>query len=98
MSYEDFERCTPSEFKAVCDCWREREERRRREGWERTRMESLCTLQPWSRKRLEARDVLRFAWDEGGPAAAEGHEELGAAELRERARAVIASRGLREKA
>ena len=36
---------------------------REHEEWEQVRMQCLCTLQPWSKKRLEARDIMEFPWD-----------------------------------
>lgn len=62
-SLADFCRCTPSEYEKIWKSWREREERAERAAWERTRMLCLCMLQPWSEKRLEARDVMQFPWD-----------------------------------
>ena len=64
MSMDDFCRCTPSEFRAVYGGWRDMAEGLRREAWERTRMECLCSLQPYSKKRLAAEDIMRFAWDD----------------------------------
>ena len=63
MSVDDFCRCTPLEFSAIAQGWNEGEQQRERSAWERTRM--LCTtmLQPYSKKRLEPQDVMRFAWD-----------------------------------
>ena len=63
-SLADFCRCTPSEYEKIWKSWREREERAERAAWERTRTQCLCMLQPWSEKRLEARDVMQFPWDE----------------------------------
>lgn len=64
MSLADFCRCTPSEYEKVWAQWRKREEEKERQAWERTRTQCLCMLQPWSEKRLEARDVMQFPWDE----------------------------------
>lgn len=64
MSMMDFCLCTPSEFYETWKVWNEMQLRREREAWERARMECLCTLQPWSKKRLKARDVMRFEWDD----------------------------------
>lgn len=63
MSYEDFSRCTPSEYHAVWSAWAEMRQMDGRAAWERTRSECLCTLQPHSKRRLSARDVMSFAWD-----------------------------------
>ena len=63
MSADDFCRCTPSEFDEVMKAWHAREERRERMGWEQVRTVCLCALQPYSKKPLEAKDIMRFAWD-----------------------------------
>lgn len=42
-------------------------------------MQCLCTLQPWSKNSLEARDIMEFPWDEkqGKPTDSHaGHEEV----------------------
>ena len=64
MSADDFCRCTPSEFDEVMKAWHAREERRERMGWEQVRTVCLFALQPYSKKPLEAKDIMRFAWDE----------------------------------
>ena len=98
MSADDFCQCTPLEFQAVYQAWADAEQRRERAAWERTRM--LCTtmLQPYSKKRLEPQDVMRFAWDTStgsgtGPATDEG-ENLTAKEIRERFEKVKREMGL----
>lgn len=64
MGMNDFCRCTPSEFRATWDAWNEMRQSRERETWEQLRMQCLCTLQPWSKERLEARDIMEFPWDD----------------------------------
>ena len=90
MSVDDFCRCTPAEFRAVADAWRRAEERRERSGWERTRMQCLCMLQPYSRRRMEPRDVMRFPWD----AEESQREKLTTKEIRERFERVKREQGL----
>lgn len=90
MSLDDFCRCAPAEFKAVADAWRRETERRERSGWERTRMQCLCMIQPHSRKRLSARDVMRFPWD----AEEVQEEKLSAKEIWERFERVKREQGL----
>lgn len=63
MSVEDFCRCTPSEFKAVSDAWSRHREQLERGRWERVRMTCLCSLQPYSKKRLSAEDIMEFPWE-----------------------------------
>ena len=57
MSLEDFDLCTPPEFKKIFEKWREGEEQQMRRSWEQTRQLALCMLQPWSKNKLEAEDV-----------------------------------------
>lgn len=63
MSYEDFCRCTPSEFSAVADAWGKREEGLMQRSWEQSRFIAVTSLQPYSSKPLKATDVLKFDWD-----------------------------------
>lgn len=64
LSLEDFSACTPSEFSRIYEQWREREDAALRNTWEQTRLLMLGMLQPWSKKRLTAREVLPLPWDE----------------------------------
>lgn len=64
MGMDDFCRCTPTEFRAAWDAWNEMRQQCERTSWEQVRMQCLCTLQPWSKDRLEARDIMEFPWDE----------------------------------
>lgn len=73
MSLSDFERCTPSEFSAVAERWKERQERESRQEWERTRLLAAMSLQPYSKKPVRPTDVMRFPWD-GGAKAGAGHQ------------------------
>lgn len=63
MSMDDFCRCTPSEFYAIHDAWQEARDGEARSRWERTRMQCLCMLQPYSKKQLRAQDVMQLPWD-----------------------------------
>jgi hypothetical protein len=92
MSMEDFCRCTPSEFYGVWHAWSEREQRLERGAWERMRMECLCSLQPHSKKKLAARDLMTFPWEKE---AEREKETLTAEELRERMERAKARYGLR---
>ena len=60
---QDFERCTPSEFKATFDAWNGGRERLERGEWERVRMSCLCSLQPYSKKKLRPTDIMEFPWE-----------------------------------
>lgn len=97
MSVSDFERCTPSEFRAVWDAWQGREMRRERTSWEQTRTVCVSLLQPYAKKALRGVDVLRFPWDEAEEsqeAAAQEQVET-REELRARYREAIKQAGLR---
>lgn len=95
MSMDDFCRCTPSEFRAVYAEWSELRELERRESWERMRMECLCSLQPYSKKRLSVGDVMRFPWDDGEHGReGEAKKEPSCAEIMERFRRAKAERGM----
>lgn len=95
MSMDDFCRCTPSEFRAVYAGWWDMAEGRRREAWERLRMECLCSLQPYSKKRLEAADIMRFPWDDAEHGRGEEtQKEPSRGEIMERYRRAKAMRGM----
>ncbi len=66
MSTDDFCRCASSEFYAAYEAWGEMRQQDDRGRWERTRMMCLCMLQPYSKRRLKARDILQFPWDDEG--------------------------------
>lgn len=95
MSLKDFDLCTPPEFKKIFEKWREGEEQQMRRSWEQTRQLALCMLQPWSKNKLEAEDVMVFSWER---AAAPQHSEQKAMTAFERKRhyeEVKKARGLR---
>lgn len=94
MSMDDFCRCAPSEFYAAYEAWGEARERRERGEWERTRMQSLCMLQLYSKKRLEPGDVMRFPWEESKKKGAENKKSISREELMERYRLARERAGL----
>lgn len=94
-SLADFCRCTPSEYEKIWKSWREREERAERAAWERTRTQCLCMLQPWTKKHLEARDVLRFPWDKEKEKAASSAPPVGKEEIMRRYKAAREAAGLK---
>ena len=63
MSRDDFERCTPSEFSRIYECFAERENRLLREGWEQTRT-LVSFLLPIYNTKKTAKQLLPFSWDE----------------------------------
>lgn len=91
MRLTDFDLCTPQEFSEVARKWNEREEGLMRERWEQSRMQCMCMLQPYSSKRLEPRDVMRFPWDE---VKREKATAVSAEEAEARYRAAKAARGI----
>lgn len=70
MSYADFARLTPDEFELVYRQWHTTHVR---EPWEMARFMACCTLQPYSKRALKARDVCHFAWDGEDTETAAGH-------------------------
>ncbi len=76
MGLEDFERCTPSEFRAIFDAWQKQAARREQGEWERTRFGCLCMLQPYSRKKLRGVDVMKFPWEDTAQKEQPPHEAM----------------------
>ena len=74
----------------MAEAWHKTREHAERSAWERTRMQCLCMLQPYSRHRLQPRDVMRFPWDSEG----DQEEKLTAKEIRERFERVKKEQGL----
>ncbi len=96
ISREDFCRCTPSEFYAAYEAWIEMRQLEERGSWERMRMQCVCSLQPYSKKRLTARDVMQFPWEEEGEAAsAKPEPPLSREELLDRYRKARERAGLK---
>jgi hypothetical protein len=81
MSMTDFCSCTPSQFREAYNVWAERERTGLRQQWEQSRMMCMCMLQPYSKKRLQPRDVMRFPWDETPAKSAERKESRPREEL-----------------
>lgn len=63
ISLQDFERCTPSEFRAVFDAWHERVQKLERNEWEQTRFLGACVVRYSAKRILDVRDVLPLPWD-----------------------------------
>lgn len=64
MRYDDFCRLTLEEFSHIYEQYNEREETTERSAWERMRMLATICVQPYSKKRLKATELMRFPWDE----------------------------------
>lgn len=90
LGIDDFERCTPSEFRAIVEAWSNQRQNAERCEWERARMQCLCMLQPHSRRQLAATDVMRFPWEDD----ADDDETLTADEIRKRFEEVKREMGL----
>lgn len=63
LSHADFCRMTLEQFEAVSKAWIERTDAEHRDLWERTRTLATAMLQPYAKKRLRPKDVLRLPWD-----------------------------------
>lgn len=59
MGMEDFCQCTPSEFMAIHDAWLKHE----RQGWEQSRMVSVFSVAPWSKRGTKLTQLIPFPWD-----------------------------------
>lgn len=92
---EDFSRCTPSEFREVFDAWNKLREVQEHSQWERVRMQCLCSLQPYSKNKLKASDVMTFPWEQEQKEVVEVKEELSREEKMARFRAAAAQWGLK---
>lgn len=93
MGMDDFCRCTTSEFRAAWDAWNEMRQSRERGAWERMRMQCLCTLQPWSKRRLDPADIMTFPWEE--KKTSHDDDRLGKEEIMRRYRETKAAAGLK---
>ena len=63
MGYDDFCRCTPSQFNATVEQWNRVHTAQMRGSWERARMMATVFLQPYSKRRLKPTDVMTFEWE-----------------------------------
>lgn len=66
MSRDDFDRCTPSEFYEAWNRWATLHRDGERSSWERARVLAMYIIQPYTKSKLTARDVLPFPWDDEG--------------------------------
>ena len=97
MSMDDFCRCVPSEFYEAYEAWSEMRESTERGRWERMRMQCLCSLQPYSKDRLRAQDIMQFPWEQentSGDGAADKHAEVSHEEMMARYREAKQRMGL----
>lgn len=94
MSRSDFCACTPAEFAAAVKSWREAEESRRRDAWERMRLLALMTVQPHVKQRLSPSKLMPLPWDGEAKAAVpeRGAAPCTAEESRSRLAALLEAR------
>ena len=94
MSRSDFCACTPAEFAAAVKSWREAEESRRRDAWERMRLLALMTVQPHVKQRLSPSKLMPLPWDGEAKAAVpeRGAAPCTAEESRRRLAALLEAR------
>ena len=83
MSIKDFDACTPGEFKAIADSWKQCYESQERVMWERMRYQCLCILQPHSKNQLRPIDILQFPWETPSETKQQA-QELSAEEIKKR--------------
>ena len=91
MSVDDFCRCSPLEFQAIAKAWKERTEQTVRQQWEQARMLCLCSLQPYTTRKMQPTDVMQFPWDGGQD---DNEPQLTKAELMERFEKVKREQGI----
>ena len=63
LSFDDFCRCTPSEFESICEAYHDQREADYKDGWERARAIIVATLRPHLKGRPTARKVYPLPWD-----------------------------------
>lgn len=96
MSMDDFCRCTPSEFYEAYYQWHDMRERQERLAWETVRTQCLCSLQPYSKRKLKPADIMTFPWEEDKPETPkeEKDKEMSREEMMARYRSIAKARGL----
>lgn len=63
MSFDDFCRCYYDEFDAIWRAWKDAEEARTRDAWERTRLLAAITIQPHVKRKLTPQKLVPLPWD-----------------------------------
>lgn len=63
MSADDYKALRPEEFEACAAAFSEYREAVMQNDWERTRQQALCSVAPFSSKRITAHELMPFAWD-----------------------------------
>ncbi len=84
LSVDDFLGMDTDEFEAVCNSFSEHEDLQERERWERMRLLGLMSLQPWSKRKLTAEQLLPLPWDKPRDAPKPEHVTMSKEERRKR--------------
>lgn len=63
MSRTDFLQLTPDEFGEIVKQWDRYKTDLYRTGWEQTRFMAHCMLTPYSKKKLNPKDIILFEWE-----------------------------------
>lgn len=63
MSLDDFVRLTPSEFECVAQKISDREEERRRDGWEQARVVAKMAISPYLKRDMSLEKFMPLPWD-----------------------------------
>lgn len=84
MSHDDFCKCTFDEFESICKVWREMNENRYRDAWERARTVAAIVIQPHVKKKITPRQLLPLPWDKKKQPRRSEAPELTAEEKRKR--------------
>lgn len=84
MSYDDFCRCTFGEFESICRAWREMNDSRTRDSWERARTVAAICIQPHVKRRISPRQLIPLPWDKEKEIPRSEARELTAEEKRKR--------------
>lgn len=69
LSLDDFCRLTPTEYASVCKAWQAEEQRRLEDAWERMRLQTVITVQPHVKKKLDPKKMLPLPWERKKPKA-----------------------------
>ena len=92
MGFDDFRRCYPEEFEAICRAWAEMREGDSRADWERTRISASICISPHVRRPIPPAKLMPMPWDKSP---AEAGEKLSKEERKARAAAIMAEAGIK---
>ncbi len=91
LSYDDFCRCTPTEFASISKAYHDQRETDYKDGWERARAIIVATLRPHLKGRPTAQKVYPLPWDKKAQAKSRKKPKpLTAEESKERFESLIA--------